>query len=235
MSTTEAHSQESTVLSDCADLDESADHATLVSAVNSLTEAVTELAEENRRLRERVEELENDQEEQDQHRAQLAKDVATANGRITDVEDRLSEDEPHPSDGEDTDTDTSATPETPLEDITALPEHVAEDSLSANQNRARFVVSDLEEYTRSVPAGRSITASDLSTVLRAGTDAKGHSQTVDRVIRLLDDLGDGGTKVVERHGQRRVVFTEDCARRLSRLSENHGVVTGGKDGGVIEG
>jgi len=126
--------------------------------------------------------------------------------------------------------DSAVAPETPLEQVVALPEHLADGELTANQQRARFVAADVWDYTTNVPAGRTIQAGDLSKVLRAGTDCRGHSQTVDRVIRLLDDLGVDEVEVVERRGQRRVVFSEPLCRRLRRLTarrdSSHDVVTG---------
>jgi hypothetical protein len=127
------------------------------------------------------------------------------------------------------------TPQTPLERIVALPERMAQSELTANQERARFVATDVMNYTRSVPAGRAIKSSEIGTVLRAGTECKGRSQTVSRVIQFLDELGADGVEVVERRGERRVIFDEDTARRLQDLggpdaggSVSNGVVAGTK-------
>ncbi len=233
--------QESIVPSDAlTDLDADADRATLVEAVTELTEVVASLAEENQRLRDRVSELEetvadlegrvtnleDDQADAEEHRQLLAKDMATTNSRLTDVEeaveDGVSDDEPQGESGENPHSGTGITPETALEDVVALPEHVAEDSLTSNQYRARFLASGVADYTTSVPAGRAITASEMSTVLAAGTDAKGRSATTGRVIGLLNDLGGDEVEVVDgRNGKgRRVVFSEELAARLARLSES---------------
>jgi hypothetical protein len=226
MSKSFTHQIECIDLSDATDLDVDADRTTLVSAVAELADAVTELAEENQKLHERVDELTEEKDDVEERTEHLLDDVADHEFRIADVESDLesglSEDNPHISDGQNTHTGPGEQPETALEEVTALPEHVATESLSANQSRARFVASDIREYTQSVPAGRAISADDLSTVLRAGTDCRGHSQTVDRVLRLLDDLGEHGTEVVERRGERRIVFTEECARRLTRLAQSRG-------------
>lgn len=146
------------------------------------------------------------------------------------VEERLSGHEPHTSDGEDTTPDGSVTPETPLEQTVGLPQELIDEE-SANVQRAVFVASDIEDYTTSVPAGRAITSSELRRVLKAGTDCNGHSQTVDRVIQVLDGMAQDSVKVVERRGERRVVFDESLCHRLKELSHgdsdgNHSVVIG---------
>lgn len=75
------------------------------------------------------------------------------------------------------------------------------------------------------------TGGDIVTVLRAGTDCQGQTQTVGRVTNFLDDLGGDGVEVVRRRGIKRVVFDEETAHRLERFGEsnpsngtNHGVV-----------
>jgi hypothetical protein len=114
---------------------------------------------------------------------------------------------------------------TPLEDLVTLPDTVLDEE-RANTQRAVFVARDVSEYTKSVPAGRVVTSSELRTVLRAGTDSKGHRQTVSRVMNLLDDLGGDETKIVERRGTKRLVFTDEIVERLGRLtadrSQSHG-------------
>ena len=228
MSVSTPHPDSSIDLSDAvatiedADLDSPVEDAvtTLADTALQLTERVRDLEDRVGDVEDTTEDLEDRAEDAGEHREMLAKDLAGTQSRVADLEDGTSGDKGGGSDTETPAPDTSVTPETALEDVTALPEHVAEESLSANQSRARFVARDVAEYTKSVPAGRALTAGDLSTVLRAGTDCRGHSQTVDRVIRLLDDLGGEDVRVVETQGQRRVVFTEDCARRLARLSES---------------
>lgn len=152
--------------------------------------------------------------------------------RLDDVEDRLSTDEPYPSEGEEPPVDDCVTPQTPLEQTVGLPEDMVSNE-SANVQRAVFIASDVQDYTTSVPAGRAITSGELRRVLKAGTDCNGHSQTVDRVITVLDDLGGDDVKVVKRRGERRIVFDEELCHRLKELSQderdaNHGVVSGGR-------
>jgi outer membrane murein-binding lipoprotein Lpp len=210
-----------------------------------ITTTINTLVAEIEDLRDDVEDL---QDELAESRRQNAEDRK----RISELEDEVerleAEDgdedggEDHQTDGSkptpDGDTGGCTTPQTPLERTVALPESMATSELTANQERARFVAKDVMNYTRSVPAGRAIKSSEIGTVLRAGTDCKGRSQTVSRVIEFLNELGGDGVEVVERRGERRVVFSDHAARRLQQFGSpdavdggggsNHGVVIGGR-------
>jgi hypothetical protein len=116
-------------------------------------------------------------------------------------------------------------PETPIEQVVSMPEDMADSQLTANQDRARFVASDLTDYGQSVPAGWAISSSDLRRVLQA-YDSSGHTETVARVFDILDDLGDDHTKIVDRRGTKRIVFDSDLVDRLDKLDQSdHDVVT----------
>jgi hypothetical protein len=154
---------------------------------------------------------------------------------VSDVEDRVEDlsagDSPEGSTGEDTPADTQERPQTPLEQTAALPQGMIEQE-SANVRRAVFVARDAEDYTTKVPAGRVIKSSDLRRVLTAGTDARGHTQTVDRVMSVLEEMGGDDVRIVDRRGERRVLFSEEIVARLERIAqpesaESHAVVTEG--------
>lgn len=118
-------------------------------------------------------------------------------------------------------------PETPIEQVVAMPEEMATDQLTANQDRARFVATDVRDYAESVPAGWAISSTDLRRVLQAYDDS-GHTETVARVFDILNDLGGDEIRIVDRHGTRRIVFTDDLVARLDRLDqESHDVVIEG--------
>jgi predicted transcriptional regulator len=104
-----------------------------------------------------------------------------------------------------------------------------EDSLSANQQRARFVAKDIHEYTRSVPAGRVIKSSELRRVLSAKKEGRIHTETVSRVIDFLTDLGQDDVQVREtQQGERVVVFTDKFVKRVVAYhNTNHSVVREG--------
>lgn len=215
-----------------------AEDGQLVSTINSLVAEIEELRAETERLEDELAESRRQQAEDRQRIAELEdtiEDLKAERDAQYDVEDIGSTDTTPTSDAEESG---FRTPQTPLERTVALPESMAESELTANQSRARFVATDVMNYTRSVPAGRAIKSSEIGTVLRAGTECKGRSQTVSRVIEFLDELGGDGVEVVERRGERRVIFDEDAARRLQQLGgpdavedggkANHGVVTAGK-------
>jgi hypothetical protein len=158
---------------------------------------------------------------------QSAKDRASIKKRLTNVEE--STEEPDSSDanhGGSTSGTTLQEPETPLEDIVQLPEHVVDESLSANQQRSRFVAKDVNQYSRSVPAGRAIKSSELRRVLSARDDGSCHTQTVQRVMERLDDLGGDDVAVKEtQDGQKVVVFTDEIVQRIQRYNQSHTVVS----------
>jgi hypothetical protein len=114
--------------------------------------------------------------------------------------------------------DDDTEPQTDIEQMVRMPDSLLEDQ-TANVRRAVFVASDVEDYTTSCPAGRVIKSGELRRVLRAGTDCAGHTQTVARVIDLLDRTGGDGTTVVERRGERRLVFEQDLVDRLSAQTQ----------------
>lgn len=202
-----------------------ADETTLT-AVNAaggeLVDAVTAQQEQLVDLETRVETLEADLKAEREARA---KEAAEDRKRIHEVETQVEEATDADTTAARTDPDgesaTDATdpgvqpPETPLEDIVRIPEHLVKDSLTANQQRARFVAKDVHEYTQRVPAGRAIKSSELRRVLTASEDTTIYTQTVSRVIDFLDELGDDAVKVREsKQGERVIVFTEAFVERV---------------------
>lgn len=204
-----------------------------------LAEEVDDLEATVEELRDDTENLAEDVEDVADHQENSALERAEDRQRISDVEDRLDAVEgcetkdtnPTPEAGKTPSTE----PQTPLERVVSLPAVMAKEELTANVRRARFVASDVLDYTTSVKAGRVITSGELRRVVKAGTDAQGHSQTVDRIIEVLDGMGADAVEVVERRGERRVVFEEDAAERLDALGgdddldgDGHDVVTGAR-------
>jgi phage-related minor tail protein len=230
---TEVHSAQESIA-----VDQDADHDELVTAVAQLAEQNRQLREENVDLRQEVEDLREQVETNTESIHEQARNNAEDRQRLTDAEDRLDDCEEvvtsnntQGSDGTEPAPETCVMPETPLERTTALPQEMI-DQESANVGRAVFVAKDVADYTTKVPAGRAIRSSELRRVLKAGTDCRGHSQTVDRVIAVLNDLGSDEVEVVDRRGERRVVFTEQIVERLEELTAeqeaSHDVVTRGE-------
>jgi chemotaxis regulatin CheY-phosphate phosphatase CheZ len=197
----------------------STDDGSIADTVATLVEIVEEQQKQIEELQDRL----------DEEQTQRGKDDAELRGRITDAEERLNDVEDDVS-GEttptpETETDASTDPQTPLEQICNLPEEAVVSQLSANQRRARFVARDVDQYASKVPAGYSITSGEISTVLRAGTDCDGRTQTVARVMDFLDRLGGDAVKIVKRRGTKRIVFDEEIVEKLGEI-EDQGDNTG---------
>lgn len=199
-----------------------------------ITTTINSLVAEIEDLRGDVNDLQDELAESRRQNAEDRKRISELEEKVEDLEAEQDGDEDredHQSDGSNPTPDAEesgcTTPETPLERTVSLPESMAESELTANQSRARFVAKDVMNYTRSVPAGRAIKSSEIGTVLRAGTNCKGRSQTVSRVIEFLNDLGGDGVEVVERRGERRVIFDGATARRLQQLGGPDAVEGGG--------
>jgi len=198
--------------------------------VGDMAQTIEQQSEELSALREEKRELEGELKEERETRA---KEAAQDRKRITEIEERLDSVEEGGS------SDTNPTPqgqetplhesETPLEEIVQLPEHLAEENLSANQQRARFAAKGIHEYSRSVQAGRVIKSSELRRVLSAGEEERVYTQTVSRVIDFLTDLGQDDVNLRETQaGERVVVFTDEIVKRIvASHNRSNGVVTEG--------
>jgi|APHM01.1.fsa_nt_gi hypothetical protein len=116
---------------------------------------------------------------------------------------------------------------TALEQVCALPEETAMNSLSANQKRARSVARRVDEYGKSVPAGIAITSTRIRDILSGLEDKRVHRQTVQRVADFLKRFGDGHIdRKQTRGGKNVVVFSDSIVEAITS------VVTGEKDPGV---
>ena len=205
--------------------------ADVVEEVGELAETVDELREDIDDVTETVEEQpEIDADEGDPigsfrvDGAPLGRAV-TSKASHTDVEERVEEAiaEIDPTEGGSG--DTTPTPksgqsrvQTPLERVCALPEHVAGDNLTANQERARFVAQGIKDYGRRVPAGIGIRSSEVRRVLRASEESTIHTQTVSRVMDFLSELGADDVQLkTTRSGERTLVFDEEIVDRITRV------------------
>ena len=216
------------------DADDSVIDEFLTSA-NSLAQLVGDAAHKASDADKRTENL---QQEIDQERERRSAEVEGVHNRINRVSDEIEAGEADSHDksarvkGGRT---TVQEPETSLEEIARLPEHVADESLSRNQQRARFVSKSIKSYSRSVPAGRSISSSELRRVLTASEDNGGkiHTETVSRVINYLTELGGDDVNLREtRGGERVVVFTDEIVERIEAFHKaDHDVVAQGKVSG----
>ena len=177
-----------------------------------IRDEVDDLEEENDQLREQAESLEEELEK----RAEIQKDILA---KIHDLEQRL--------DGElQDDVERGADPEvdreTPLEDILALPNDVANQELSANVRRAREIVASADTWGRGVPAGVQLTAGQIGRALNVGLDVDAHPETVRRIISILDELGKEHVTRRRRDAEKRIILDEELVERLQRLASHRG-------------
>lgn len=122
-------------------------------------------------------------------------------------------------------TEPTINPETPLEQVVAMPEAMVEAQLTANQQRARFVAKDITEYATKTPAGWVLTPKDLRTVLNAAFDT-GHSQTCSRVRAILADLGGEHVEIKDSRGEKKLVVDGSLVGRVAELqTTDHDVVS----------
>lgn len=96
---------------------------------------------------------------------------------------------------------------------------MAQNELSANQERARFIAMDVHDHGTKAPAGYVIDSSTIR-IIAAKEDDRPHTQTVARIIEFLDDLRKGTTELKERQGRKIVIINPDAAKRLSE-AKNH--------------
>lgn len=199
----------------------------LADTVEQLADRVESLEEENDQLHERVDDLKEDKERLAKQNAELRQRVddlehsaksaesqsVGAHERINQLKERLSEvDTPTPEGGK----TTVQRHETPLEQVVAMPEHIADDQLTANQERARFVASSISDYATKVGSGDyRLTAGDLRSVLSAAYDTS-HSETVDRVRSILADLGGDDIEIQE---PRTAGFSPDTKAEKRRVGK----------------
>jgi chromosome segregation ATPase len=195
--------------------------------VDDLEDSNERLHQETAKLRQRVDELESQTE-------RVSSNTEGAFNQISRLKERLSKlDTPTPEGGE----TTVQQHETHLEEVVSWPDEVSAESLSPNQQRARHIAANLDDYSRQTPKGRVMDTSDLRTVMSARYDIT-HSETINRVREFFDDLGGDDVEIKEpsmagfdpdtAHDRRgkRVVISDDLAQRLRQASQDgHDVVT----------
>ncbi|KYH24592.1 hypothetical protein HAPAU_35750 [Halalkalicoccus paucihalophilus] len=184
--------------------------------LEALTDRVEQLEAEVERKDERIEELEA---ELTEYKRFAGSEFADVRGRITDVEDQTDELETTlqetPTETIDPEENGSQTTiaETPLERICALPEHVADQELTTNQKRARFIARDVLDYAEKAPAGLVLDSQTITKVITASEGSKPHTQTVARVMNFLSKLGKDEVEQTKRRGKKLVVVEEKAADR----------------------
>lgn len=207
-----------------------------------LVDALESLAESNQQLAERVEQLEQENREQAsridtleaelaearedldtvedelddarEHRSRMAREHAQTRGRVTDIESDLAGDGDTPDQVQ----EAEETIQTPLERAVAFSEELAQDELSLNQQRARWIAQDLRDYASPARGGYVLSSRDIRTVL-AALDENTHDETVNRVIDFFEELGKDEVSVAKRRGTNRVLFDEALIERLEAVRD----------------
>ena len=209
-----------------------ADKSTLISVIETLAGElssvkselsdvkgeVSSLREDTDRVSKKVADTRGDVNDIREDTDRVSKKIADTNGRVSDLEENTNTDASDASgSGNSTDNPNAKSGEsTPLEQIISLPEHVADDNLTKNQQRARSVAMNIETYGRSCPAGVSLPFSRLRDVLTAQEDSRAHYQTVRRVAEFLSEFGSDGVDITEtRGGKTVVVFREKLVDSLT--------------------
>lgn len=221
--------------------------------IDSLEDENERLAEENARLKQRVADLEEQPTIEMADTTQIddliigdvpvgnvitakasKSDVEWCEGEIEDLETNLEASNPTPEGGK----TTVQQHETSLEQVAAMPEHMVDDQLSPNQQRARHIALHIADYATKTNGGRILRAGDLRTVLQARFDTS-HSETVARVREFLNRLGGDQVevkepqtscfkKVEEKKGKgKMIVVDEQLAYNLHQINQqqDHDVVT----------
>lgn len=181
-------------------------------ARQELEQTVEEQSKEIEQLQEEIERAEDS-------RGYLLDDIIDVESQIDELETGSIGETPTPEAGN------TSTPDdlTPLGEVVNLPEHLADEQLSSNQERARFVAKDIRQYGDMRRGELVVESSDIKKVLSAKEEKSIHWETVGRVVDFLDTMGKEDTTVKNKYGTI-VCFDPEAVAKWSR--PNHSVVTG---------
>ncbi len=187
--------------------------ATDNSTVDQLIQTVEDLQETVEQQAERIDKLETKLAE---HKDHTGREFADVRARITETENRQTDiDSEDATPGVDEEKTESQNPQTPLERICSLPEHIADRELTANQERARFIAKDVRDYAEKAPAGLVVDSRTIKKVIAAAEGKRPHTQTVARVMEFLADLGQEYVELIKRRGKKLIVVDPEVADRLA--------------------
>ena len=191
-----------------ADATDSSTVEQLITAVDKLTSTVEQQAS-------RIDQLEQELADYKDH---TGREHADIRHRITQTEEAVESLENRTTEGGSSGTTSrdeadETGSQTPLDRITALPEHMADRELTANQERARFIARDIQDYAEKAPAGLVIDSRTIKRVLTAAEEKRPHTQTVARVMNFLDELGKQDVQQKKRRGKKLIVVDPAAADR----------------------
>ena len=203
---------------------------TALSQTNANSDVIDAVEEQGADLTDTVDneisDLNNELQQLKNEQTETRRQQAENRQRIHDVEQSVEDVDVDDTHTPNTDTTSTHEAVTSLEEVVGLTEEIAESSLSRNQQRSRFIAKNVEDYTRSCPAGRAIKSSEIRRVLSASEDSSIHTETVSRTMDFLDRLGDDDVSIKETQSNEKVVvFTDEIVDRIvSQRSTNHDVV-----------
>ena len=170
----------------------------LCEQIDALSQRVTDLEQENERKDERISELENVVDEQDAIIDALRKSKGHTQDRIDDLQDDIERVEERSEGQTPVDTDGDHEPSgSPLCQLTNLPQHMAEEQLSSNKLRARFIGKDVRQYGDMRKGEIVLDSATIRKVLSAKEDREVRWNTVYRVMEYLDEFGKQDSKLKE--------------------------------------
>lgn len=100
----------------------------------------------------------------------------------------------------------------PLEQITNYSETDADEHLHVNEQRARVIAMDVEDYATGTPKGLIVSSADIRKVM-AARDEDNHDETISRIMDYLEDFGKGEVTTKMHKGRRIAVFDKEAAKR----------------------
>ena len=207
--------------------------ATDSSTVEQLIAAVEGLQETVKHQADRIDQLETELAE---HKDHTGRKFADVRARITAAENRQTQpDSANVTPGAEGEKTGSQTPQTLLEWICSLPEHVADRELTANQERARFIARDIHDYAEKAPAGFVVGSRTIKKVIAAAEGKRPHTQTVARVMDFLADLGQESVELIKRRGKKLIVVDSEIVDRLAHHERCDGENGPAAANGVIAG
>lgn len=193
--------------------------------VEALATKVESLEDTIEQQSDRISQLEDTVDEQSARLDAMSAAKDHTHSRIDDVDERLSDVEGGSEGNTPVDTEDDSEPaQTPLEQITNIPEEMVSDQLTENQERSRFIAKDVRDYADKRLGDWVLSSKDLRRVLSAKEQSSIHYTTVKRVIQFLDDLGGEDVTVKDRHGTI-VCFSPEIVDRIENQGEVTGVVT----------
>lgn len=197
-------------------------------ALEATVDSLQDTIEEQRQTIEEQQETIDEQEERidrlEKSRGHIIEDLVELETEIEDIEPAASANSTVEARGQAAANTGNVDNFSPLGQTVSLPEH-AVDSLTENQERARFIARDIQQYADMRLGELVISSGDIRKVLSAKEEKSIHWETVSRVIEFLDTMGKEDTEVKDKHGTI-VCFDPESVKKWSHSPNS--VVTGSK-------